>query len=43
MDDVLTVFKASKYCRVSPKTIINWIESGLIKAYKTPGGSTARI
>ncbi len=38
MDDVLTVFKASKYCRVSPKTIINWIESGLIKAYKTPGG-----
>lgn len=38
MDDVLTVFKASKYCSVSPKTIINWIESGLIKAYKTPGG-----
>jgi excisionase family DNA binding protein len=38
MDDVLTVFKASKLCSVSPKTIINWIESGLIKAYKTPGG-----
>lgn len=38
MDDVLTVFKASKCCSVSPKTIINWIESGLIKAYKTPGG-----
>lgn len=38
MEDVLTVFKASKYCSVSPKTIINWIESGLIKAYKTPGG-----
>ena len=38
MDDVLTVFKASKYCSASPKTIINWIDSGLIKAYKTPGG-----
>jgi excisionase family DNA binding protein len=38
MEDILTVFKASKYCNVSPKTIINWIESGHIKAYKTVGG-----
>jgi len=38
MDAVLTVFKASKYCNVSPKTIINWIDSGYIKAYKTVGG-----
>lgn len=38
MDDILTVFKASKYCNVSPKSIINWIESGHIKAYKTVGG-----
>ena len=38
MDDVLTVFKASKYCNVSSKTIINWIESGHIEAYKTVGG-----
>ena len=38
MDEVLTVFKASQYCNVSPKTIINWIESGHIKAYKTVGG-----
>ena len=38
MDDILTVFKASKYCNVSPKTIINWIESGHIQAYKTVGG-----
>ncbi len=38
MDDVLTVFKASKYCNVSSKTIINWIESGHIQAYKTVGG-----
>lgn len=38
MDDILTVFKASKYCNVSSKTIINWIESGHIQAYKTVGG-----
>ena len=38
MNDILTVFKASKYCNVSPKTIINWIEAGHIKAYKTVGG-----
>jgi len=38
MDDILTVFKASKYCNVSPKSIINWIESGHIEAYKTVGG-----
>jgi excisionase family DNA binding protein len=38
MDDILTVFQASKYCNVSPKTIINWIEAGHIEAYKTVGG-----
>ena len=38
MDDVLTVFKASKVCNVSTKTIINWIDSGHIEAYKTVGG-----
>ena len=38
MEDILTVFKASKYCSVSPKTIINWIESGHIDAYRTVGG-----
>lgn len=38
MDDILTVFQASKYCNVSPKTIINWVEAGHINAYKTVGG-----
>ena len=38
MEDVLTVFKASQICNVSAKTIINWIDSGHIKAYKTVGG-----
>jgi excisionase family DNA binding protein len=38
MEDILTVYKASQYCRVSPKSIINWIEAGHINAYKTVGG-----
>lgn len=38
MEDTLTVFKASQYCKVSSQTIINWIEAGHIKAYKTVGG-----
>ena len=38
MDDVFTVFTASKYCSVSSKTIINWVDQGHIKAYRTPGG-----
>lgn len=38
MEDVLTVYKAGKYCNVSSQTIINWIESGHIIAYKTVGG-----
>lgn len=37
-EEILTVFKASQYCSVSPKTIINWIDAGHIKAYKTVGG-----
>jgi excisionase family DNA binding protein len=38
MDNILTVFQASKYCNVSPRTIINWVEAGHIEAYKTVGG-----
>jgi excisionase family DNA binding protein len=38
MTDILTVFQASKYCNVSPRTIINWIEAGHIEAYRTVGG-----
>ncbi len=38
MEEVFTVFQASKCCSVSSKTIINWIESGHIEAYKTVGG-----
>lgn len=38
MKDIFTVHTASKYCRVTPRTIINWIEAGHIPCYKTVGG-----
>ena len=38
MEDTLTVYSASQLCKVSSKSIINWIEAGHIKAYKTVGG-----
>jgi len=38
MQGIFTVFQASKYCKVSPKTIINWIDAGHIEAYRTVGG-----
>ena len=38
MEDTLTVYKASQMCQASSKSIINWIEAGHIKAYKTVGG-----
>ena len=38
MDNILTVVKAGKYCNVTPKTIVNWVDSGYITAYKTAGG-----
>ena len=36
--DVFTVNQASKYCRVTPQTIVNWINAGKLSAYKTAGG-----
>jgi excisionase family DNA binding protein len=36
--DVLTVYQASKYCGVSPKTVSNWIDEGHINAFRTVGG-----
>ncbi|MCA9544131.1 MAG: excisionase family DNA-binding protein, partial [Myxococcales bacterium] len=35
---VFSTHSAAKFCRVTPMTIIRWIDEGRIKAYKTPGG-----
>ena len=36
--EVLSVNMASQYCKVSPQTIVNWINIGKLKAYRTAGG-----
>jgi len=36
--EVLSVNKAGRYCKVSPQTIVNWINLGKLKAYRTAGG-----
>lgn len=35
---VLSVNQVGLYCQVSPQTIVNWINAGKLKAYKTAGG-----
>jgi excisionase family DNA binding protein len=35
---VLSVNQVGLYCQVSPQTIVNWINTGKLKAYKTAGG-----
>jgi excisionase family DNA binding protein len=36
--DVFSTHSAAKFCRVTPMTIIRWIDENRIRAYKTPGG-----
>lgn len=35
---VLTTWEAGRYCNTSPYTVRNWIRSGQLPAYTTPGG-----
>ena len=37
-DDILTTFQAAKLCGVSHKSIERWIDSGVLKGFRTPGG-----
>ena len=36
--DVLTTHEVARYCHVTLTTIVNWIEDGSLRAYKTKGG-----
>ena len=33
----LTTYEIAKYCDVTPRTVVQWISEGKIKAYRTPG------
>ncbi|MBN1621258.1 MAG: response regulator [Endomicrobiales bacterium] len=37
-DKILTTYQISKLCGVTLTTVTNWVENGLLPAYKTPGG-----
>ena len=37
-EKALTTFQAAKLCGVFPTTVINWVNLGKLRAYKTPGG-----
>ena len=36
--DILTTHEAAKYINVTMPTVVNWIDDGSLKAYKTKGG-----
>ena len=33
----ITTYEAAEYCQVTPRTVIQWINEGKLKAYRTPG------
>lgn len=37
MKKTLTTYDIAKYCDISPRTAVQWINEGKIKAYRTPG------
>ena len=41
--DVLMTGDVARICRVSPPTVIKWIDGGLLKGYTIPGSRTRRI
>lgn len=43
MDDVFTTGKIAKVCRVSARTVSKWIDSGLLKGWRLPGGVDRRV
>ena len=37
MEEAYSTFKIAEICRVTPRTVANWIDDNLIKSFKTPG------
>jgi excisionase family DNA binding protein len=38
MKEIFTTFEVAKMCNVDITTVINWVNTGKLTAYKTPGG-----
>lgn len=40
--DVFTSGQVAKICRVAPRTVAQWIDSGLLDGYRIPGSGSYR-
>ena len=43
MEDVLTTGEAARICGVNFRTVLRWIDRGLLQAYKLPGRGDRRV
>ena len=41
--DVLTTGEVAKICKVAPRTVTKWFDSGQLRGYKIPGSKDRRI
>ena len=41
--DVLTTGQVAQICKVAPRTVTKWFDSGKLKGYRIPGGRDRRI
>ena len=43
LNDLVTIQEAAEYCKVSKRTIRNWISDGFITGYRLPGAHLVRV
>ena len=43
MEEVFTTGEVAKLCRVSSRTAAKWIDRGLLKGWRVPGGKDRRV
>lgn len=41
--DIFTTGEVARACRVAPRTAAKWIDSGLLKGFRVPGGNDRRV
>ena len=41
--DVLTTGEVARICKVAPRTVTKWFDSGQLRGYKIPGSKDRRI
>lgn len=43
MKDILTVGECARICKVAPRTVSKWFDSGRLRGYRIPGSQDRRI